>query len=224
MKKIIILFGPPGSGKGTQAKRIAESFGYRHISTGDLLRALSAAGTVDEQEQKALVAMQGGALVPDWLIYKLAFQAITESLQAGQGVVLDGAIRNTAQAEHYQEFFKQRGVAAEVVAIEIALPDELSLERLSTRRVCAACGEIVPLTGPAAPASCPKCGGKLVARADDNQEVVRKRIELQGNQSLAPIRAFYQGQGTLKIINGNQSIAAVAEETSRILNASEYVD
>src|SRR4051812_19361761 len=97
MKKIIIFIGPPGSGKGTQAKKIAEKYGYGHISTGDLLRSLAQSPSVEPDEAKAMEAMKKGALVPDWLIYRLAFKAAENYLHASQGVVLDGAIRTVPQ-------------------------------------------------------------------------------------------------------------------------------
>ena len=107
MKKIIILLGVPGSGKGTQAKKIAERYGYRHISTGELLRTLESDPSASADDKAKLAEMKGGKLVSDELIYKLAFAEIKKNVQADTGVVLDGAIRSVAQAVGYQKFFME---------------------------------------------------------------------------------------------------------------------
>ncbi len=217
MKKIIILIGPPGSGKGTQAKKISHKFNYGHISTGDLLRSLQTSIDSAADEKQALEEMKAGRLVPDWLIYRLAFRAIENNLAAGQGVVLDGAIRNVPQAEEYTRFFMSKGMFAEVQAIEIALPDNESFNRLAKRRVCSTCGEIVAFVD-TPPTICPKCQGALVARADDAREVVEKRIAQQGNAAIEPIRRYYEAQGQLVIIDGRKSVKEVAAEIEKILN------
>ena len=214
MKKIILLFGPPGSGKGTQAKRLAAHYGYKHISSGDLLRALVAGGTTDPQEAQALEAMTTGQLVPDWLIYKLVFKEIQQSLGRGQGVVLDGAIRTIAQAERYQEHFDELAAEHEVVAVEIALSDEQSYQRLASRRVCSVCGEIV---GEASAVACPQCGSALVTRADDAPDVVRNRVAKQGNQAIEPLRNFYRQRGQWRVIDGTASIPSVAQELNSLV-------
>lgn len=217
MKKILILFGPPGSGKGTQAKRIASQFDYRHISTGDLLRALAKDQAALPEEKTALEAMKTGALVQDWLIFRLAFRAIEEALAQGQGVILDGAIRTPAQAEEYKKFFAEHKLEHEVLALEISLPDEESFKRLALRRVCSACGEIVPLTSLDTVPPCSKCGKALVARADDDPEVVRHRIEVQGNAVLQPLRDYYNKLGLLTIIDGRGGIAEVERMIDQVL-------
>src|SRR3989338_3440124 len=123
MKKIIILLGVPGSGKGTQAKRLCERYGYAHISTGDLLRKLEQDPRADVEDKQKLTAMRAGKLVSDDLIYKLVFREIQTSMSQGKGVVLDGAIRSVEQAKTYQTFFVEQGWDDEVLAIEIALSD-----------------------------------------------------------------------------------------------------
>ena len=103
MKRIIILMGVPGSGKGTQARKLVQKYNYGHISTGDLLRALDNDENADKQDKQKLADMKAGKLVADDLIYKLAFAEMDKYLDAGQGVILDGAIRNVEQAKKYQE-------------------------------------------------------------------------------------------------------------------------
>lgn len=208
--------GPPGSGKGTQAKKIAATHGYGHISTGDLLRSLQKSPTIAQDELQALEEMKAGRLVPDWLIYRLAFRAIDQNLVAGKGVVLDGAIRNVAQAENYDAFFAEKKCAAEVQAIEIALPDAESFNRLAKRRICSACGEIIAFSD-VAPTTCFKCGGALLARPDDAPEVVKKRITEQGNSAIEPLRVYYNATGRLVTIDGRQPIAAVEKELNQVL-------
>ena len=110
MKKVIILLGIPGSGKGTQAKLLVQKYGYGHISTGDLLRALQADAKADAKDKQMLADMKAGKLVADELIYKLAFAEMEKYLNAGNGVVLDGAIRSVEQAKAYQQFFADKAV------------------------------------------------------------------------------------------------------------------
>ncbi len=218
MKKIIILLGVPGSGKGTQAKRLAEKYGYGHISTGDLLRALANDSQADKKDKQALEDMKSGKLVPDWLIYKLSFQAIEKQLSQGQGVVLDGAIRNLSQAEEYQKFFVEKKLGNEVLAIEVVLEDEESFNRLTKRRVCAKCGEIIPWLPTTKDLQvCPKCGGELVIRKDDDEIVIRKRIVEQGNVALRPIAEYYEKIGVLERVDGMRDIDEVEKEIERVL-------
>lgn len=216
-KKILIFIGPPGSGKGTQAKLLAQKYGFKHISTGDLLRALSVDDTASQERKKALQEMKAGKLVPDWLIYDLAFSAIQDSLKAGQGVVLDGAIRNLEQARKYQDFFEQNGWEDEVLAVEVALSDSEAFDRITKRRICQDCGEIIPYFPETKDISaCLKCGGELVYRQDDKVEVIQARIREQGNEALAPIVNFYKDLSLLKIVDGSQAIEKVSEDITAL--------
>ncbi len=218
MKKIIILMGVPGSGKGTQAKKLVERHGYGHISTGDLLRALAVDENADPEDKQMLVDMKAGKLVADKLIYKLAFAEIEKYLSKDTGVVLDGAIRNVEQAKKYQEFFVENNLAEEVVVVEVSLSDETSFLRLSRRKVCSGCGDIIPYSKEnESKKECEKCGGELVVREDDNEEVIRKRIEEQGNEKLQPILDFYRDLGILQSVDGEMSINEVDGEIIKIL-------
>lgn len=212
------MIGPPGSGKGTQAKKIAAKYGYKHTSTGDLLRALAQKPVLNSLEKEAVQQMQGGNLVSDSLIYQLAFAEIENSLQAGKGVVLDGAIRNLEQASGFQNFFKEKKLTEEILTLEIYLSDEDSYDRLTKRRVCTSCGELIPwLPSTEKLKDCPKCGGELQTRQDDDPEIIKERIKKQGNVALDPIINFYKNLGVLVKIEGNQSIEDVEADIDSVL-------
>lgn len=216
MRKIIIMVGPPGSGKGTQAKKIAAKYGYMHLSTGDMLRSLALQPDLSADEQEAVDNIKKGNLVSDELIYRLIFDRIEKQILSGGGVVLDGVPRNLEQAKRVQQFFEEKGLASEVVVLEVALSDEEAFKRLATRRICSQCGEIIPASM-ASVSVCPKCGGELKVRADDSEEVVKQRIEKQGNKAMAPIVGFYKELGVLVAIDGSKSIEEVEEEIGIIL-------
>ncbi len=212
------MMGPPGSGKGTQAKKIAVQYGYTHLSTGDLLRGLAGKTDLTTEESQALETIKHGNLVPDELIYKLVFHKIEDSIRAGQGVVLDGAVRTVEQAQSFNQFFVDNNLNQEVLVLEITLTNEEALRRLSGRRVCARCGEIVPLS--MAVDSCQKCNGELIVRADDDAEVIKLRIRKQGNKAMAPVIDFYRQLGILKTVDGVQSIEEVERSIAKILEIS----
>jgi len=219
MKKILIFIGPPGSGKGTQAKLLSQKYHYRHLSTGDLLRALSAKTDIKPEQKQALEEMKAGKLVPDWLIYDLAFEAVKESLQNGTGVVLDGAIRNLEQAQKYQEFFEQNNWADEVRVVEVELSDEEAFNRLTKRRICKNCGEIIPyLPATKDLSACPKCSGELIYRQDDKVEIIEARIREQGNIALRPIADFYEQYGLLQKVDSQQSIDEVFSQIEKVIS------
>lgn len=227
MKKIIILMGVPGSGKGTQAKKIAQKHGYGHISTGDLLRALDVDPNGDPEDKKKLEEMRLGKLMPDELIYRLAFKEMDGYLDAGKGVVLDGAIRNVEQAKKYQEYFVNKNLQDEVVVLEIKLSDETSFNRLTKRKICKSCGHIIPYSPENDPATssgqgkkttCEKCGGELYVRSDDNPETARKRIAEQGNGAIGQILDFYRTLGTLISVDGEPPIEDVEKEIEKKLH------
>lgn len=219
MKKIIILMGVPGSGKGTQARKLTQRYDYGHISTGDLLRALDADPVGDSEDKKMLADMKAGKLVPDQLIYKLAFKEIEKYLNNDQGVILDGAIRNLEQAKKYQEFFEKKGLLEEVIVIEIKLSDETSWNRLTKRKVCPKCGFILPYSPENETKKiCPECDGELIVRKDDNPETIQKRIVEQGNSSIKPILDYYQNLNLLISVDGEKNIDNVDEEMVKLLD------
>lgn len=217
MRKIIVMIGPPGSGKGTQAKKIAAKYNYNHLSTGDLLRALAGKPQLDPVEKEAVKQMKSGELVSDSLIYQLVFGEIEKDIAVGRGVVLDGAIRNLEQARGFQKFFEEKKLTDEVLAMEIALSDKDSFERLTKRRVCTKCGEIIPwLPITKKIKFCPKCGGKLEIRQDDDPKIIKERIIKQGNKAISPIINFYKDLGVLVKIDGNQTIEDVENDIDKV--------
>ena len=221
MKKIIIFIGPPGSGKGTQAKMLAKKYNYAHISSGDLLRQYEALPGIPSEDHKAITAMHTGDLVPDWLVYKLAFTEILNHLEKESGVVLDGAIRTLKQAEDFEEFFAKHRITHEVLAIEIFLTDEESFRRMTLRKICLSCGEIYPnKESKSIPEKCGKCNGELGVRADDREDVIRHRIQLQGNKANQTIREFYKVLGRLETIDGMKTIEEVTQEVDSLIKNS----
>lgn len=188
--------GIPGSGKGTQAKKIAEKYGYAHISTGDLLRALAERRDVTDPELLGAIAdMKAGKLVKDEVVYKLSFEAIEKALTAGMGIVLDGAIRNVEQTERYQKFFDEKGLSDAVVMIEIAIDDEISFDRMHIR-----------------------LKASVESRPDDTPALLRARLTEQGNMALQPILSYYGSiGGLLRRVDGRQTIDEVNEDVMKIL-------
>ncbi len=194
MKRVIILLGVPGSGKGTQAKLLCGKFGYGHISTGELLRALETDEAASPEDKEQLSAMRAGELVADDLIYKLAFREIKKYIDRESGVVLDGAIRSVEQAGQYQKFFTEQGWSDTVLAIEIAISDADICTRRESR---ISSGEV---------------------RADDDPEVMKRRIAAQGNAALQPIAAYYDRLGVLARVQGGKSVKDVAEEIDYVVH------
>lgn len=205
-KPIIILMGPPGSGKGTQAKRLAAMYKWKHLSTGDLLRVLLQDQNADQDELKeARTSTTEGRLSADWLIFRLVFRAIKESLAIYGGVVLDGAIRNVSQAAEFEKFFRTEKLWEHVRALYLDVNEEELKRRISSRRVCALCAAIYPER--VNDNVCMACGGKLIQRADDSPEILRARFQIQGKSAQRPVIDFFTNKNILRLIE-----ADVAEE------------
>lgn len=217
--KIVILMGPPGSGKGTQAKLFANLLGYTHISTGSLLRDILNNPEADAEIKSEATKILQGSLVADWLIYKLVFPLIEEKIKSGTGVILDGAIRNLSQAEEYGKFFTDKDFWGEVKAIWIDLNEEVSLDRLITRRECSSCRDIIPYTAETKDLiTCPKCGGFLEKRSDDKEMAIfKKRLEGQGRVAQEPIIEYFKEKNVLVEVDGSKDISVVTEEIKNIL-------
>ena len=204
----IVLLGAPGAGKGTQAAKLVEEFQLPHISTGDMLRAAVKAGT--PLGQKAKSYMDAGDLVPDDVIIGL----VTERLQDADtenGFILDGFPRTSAQAVALDaELSKlERPLDA---ALLIDVDPEVIVRRLTSRRMCKDCGYI----GSVADETCPKCGGEMYQRDDDNEATVRNRLDVY-EKSTAPLIDYYRGCELLVTIDGDRDPNVVYEDVKRAL-------
>ncbi len=205
----IVLLGAPGAGKGTQAAQLVEEFGVAHISTGDMLRAAVKAGT--PLGKKAKTYMDAGDLVPDEVIIGL----VTEWLQTDEskkGFILDGFPRTTSQAVALDaELSKlERPLTA---ALLIDVDPEVIVKRLTSRRMCADCGYI----GTDADEKCPKCGGEMYQRDDDNEATVRNRLDVY-EKSTAPLVDYYRGCDLLVSVDGDRDPAAVYADVKKALD------
>jgi adenylate kinase len=213
----LILLGPPGGGKGTQAKRLQENKGLVQLSTGDMLRAAVASGSPIGLQAKAV--MEAGKLVSDEIVVGIIADRI-EQPDAKKGFVLDGFPRTIAQAEALDALLKARGRSIDA-AIEVRVPDEFLVERITGRYTCAKCG-----TGyhekfqrPKVEGVCDKCGSReFVRRPDDNEQAVRTRLEAYHRQT-APLLPYYERRGVLHVVDGTQSIETVAARINDILAA-----
>jgi adenylate kinase len=213
----LILLGPPGAGKGTQAKRIEEARGLVQLSTGDMLRAAVAAGT--EVGKKAKAVMEAGELVSDDIVIGIISERIDEP-DCQNGFILDGFPRTVAQAEALDKLLAEKGKTLDVV-IEMQVEDDPLVGRITGRFTCAKCGEGYhdEFKKPAKEGVCDKCGGtEMNRRADDNEETVRSRLAAYHEQT-APLIDYYGKKGSLKSIDGMKGIDEVTSQISAVLDA-----
>ncbi len=212
---ILILLGPPGAGKGTQARRIMDQKGLVQLSTGDMLREAVAKGTDCGKAAKS--AMEAGELVKDEIVIGIIAERIEEK-DCEKGFILDGFPRTTAQAEALDKMLGDKNCGLDHV-IEIRVDEEALIKRITGRFACVNCGENYHDTfkRPKVDGVCDVCGGKEFSRrSDDNEETVRSRLKAYGNQT-APLLPYYGEKGILRTVDGMKSIDEVAEEISAIL-------
>ena len=202
----IVLMGCPGAGKGTQSAKLKETWGLKHISTGDVLRGEMAAGTQIGKQVAALI--NHGNLVPDELMIAMLENIIAS---ADQGIILDGFPRTVAQAQALDAMMSRLGREISAVVM-IDLPEAEVVKRLSTRRLCKKCGKPAATT---TQSTC-ECGGELYVRADDAPESVKHRLEVYRAQTL-PVKNFYANSGKYVEINGNQTPQQVFEDICKVL-------
>jgi adenylate kinase len=212
----LILLGPPGAGKGTQAKLLEEKFSLKQLSSGDMLRAAVQGGTPVGQKAKSF--MDNGALVPDDLVVEVVFEHLA-NLKDGSGFILDGFPRTVEQAEALDEWLDERGAAIDRVIV-IKVRDELLIERVAGRYTCAKCGEGYheSFKRPATEGVCDKCGShEFKRRADDNRETVKNRLEVYHTQT-APLIDYYEGHGKVAVVDGEAPIENVSKQIDEVFS------
>ncbi len=212
---ILILMGPPGCGKGTQAKKLEKKYTIPQLSTGDMLRAAVKAETPVGLEAKSY--MDGGKLVPDGVIIGVVQERLAEP-DCLKGFILDGFPRTVVQGEALDALLKETSKDITAV-INIDVPDSEVIKRISGRRQCPACGATFHIEySPSAEGSrCDECGAELIQRKDDQEETVRDRLKVYREQT-EPLIGFYQKQGLLKEASGSKPIAEVFNDICSLID------
>jgi adenylate kinase len=209
----VVVMGPPGAGKGTQAGRLARDRGVPKISTGDILR-----DGVREQNPTALEArarMDRGELVDDATMIAIVAERLSRP-DVEAGFVLDGFPRTVPQARALDELMEQRG-RGPLIVVDLAVPDQELVKRLAGRRICSNCGTNEAPQDQSE--SCRKCGGRLVQRGDDDRRVVLERLRVY-QQSTKPVLEYYRGRPTFRAVNGAQAPDHVARELDAMIDAA----
>jgi adenylate kinase len=217
LDRAVIFLGPPGAGKGTQAKKLAQKYGVPHLSTGDMLRENIANGTPLGAKAKPL--MERGELVPDSLVLKMVAARI-ERPDCSHGFVFDGFPRTVAQAQYLGELLKQHGLRQPVV-IHFAIDPALLMRRITGRWMCKVGGEIYNLfeRPPKVQGKCDNDGGELEQRPDDREEVVAPRLQAYQKQT-APLVAYYRRLGRLREVDAAKSVDEVARRVLEVVDGT----
>jgi len=202
----LVLLGPPGAGKGTQAVRLAEAFGLQHLSSGDVLRAERQSGT--ELGSRVARYMDSGALVPDEIIVEVILARVLKPIRPA-GVLLDGFPRTLAQARALDAALAQAGKQVDLV-VSLVVADELIVDRITGRRLCPACGAVYHVTSlpPAQAGVCDKDSTPLIHRTDDTADVVKERLSAYHAQT-RPLEDYYREKGLMVEVDGTADVDTV---------------
>ncbi|MCB0392409.1 MAG: adenylate kinase [Bdellovibrionales bacterium] len=211
----ILMFGPPGAGKGTQSALLVEKYNLKHISTGDLFRY-----NIKNQTELGLEAksyIDAGDLVPDSVTNRMVEQELN-NLHQGKGFILDGFPRNVAQAEELSKMLNTNSSFLNKV-IFFEVPHELLLDRLTGRRICKKCGAVYHITSKPTKIDsvCDVCGGEVVQRADDRVDAIENRLKVYEEQT-SPVKNFYREKGLLAEVDGKGTTDEVFNRVSAVLN------
>ncbi|WP_300375386.1 adenylate kinase [Clostridium sp.] len=214
----IVLLGPPGAGKGTQAKSISNRYSIPHISTGDIFRKNISENTPLGIEAKSY--MDNGQLVPDEVTINMVKDRLQQD-DCKNGYLLDGFPRTVHQAEALDNFLIEREESIDT-ALLIEVPKEFILERMTGRRVCPSCGASyhIKFNPPANDGKCDLCGSDVIQRKDDTEETVKERLDVYENQT-QPLIDFYKNKKQLSVVDGTQAINEVFESICKILGSDK---
>lgn len=217
MIKNIIIFGPPGSGKGTQAQILAKKLGFFYFGTGDLMRQEAARGTALGKKFQAVWDRGKGELVSEDLVAELVKTQLAQ-IPKDKGVVFDGFPRTLHQAQILAQILGERGGTTKVLNLNVSRSS--LLDRATTRRVCAECGQIYLTAQKRGNSHCKDCDAKLIQRQEDTPEVVQKRLEVYEEQT-KPVLDFYRDKGELTNIDGEPPIEEVTREIDEVLKQQD---
>ncbi len=205
----MVFLGPPGAGKGTQAVRVSEKYGFPQISTGAMLREAMAQGTELGLAAKSII--EAGGLVPDDVVIGIVKERLARE-DCKKGFLLDGFPRTVPQAEALE------GFAALDIAINVDADEDVIVARIAGRRMCKVCGEALHVNTLNGATQCPKCGGEIYQRIDDNEDTVRNRMKVYSEQT-KPLIDFYARKGILANIDGDRDIEVVFKDVVEAIEA-----